>query len=70
MVKAVIYGLCIGCVFCFCGMKVRCIRKTNIEMQGTDNIISENKDNVIDFRRAKQEAEIRKLVEEEIKKMH
>lgn len=70
MVKAIIYGLCIGCAFCFCCIKVRCIRKTNIEKQDTNNIISENKDNVIDFRRAKQEAEIRKLVEEEIKKMH
>lgn len=70
MVKAIVYGLCIGCAFCFCGIKVRCIRKTNIEKQDTNNIISENKDNVIDFRRAKQEAEIRKLVEEEIKKMH
>lgn len=70
MVKAIIYGLCIGCAFCFCGIKVRCIRKTNIEKQETNNIISENKDNIIDFRRAKQEAEIRKLVEEEIKKMH
>ena len=69
MVKTIIYGLCIVCVFCFCGIKV-CKRKTNIEKQGTDNIISETKDNVIDFRRAKQEAEIRKLVEEEIKKMH
>lgn len=69
MVKAIVYGLCIGCVFCFCGIKV-CMRKTNIEKQGADNIISGNKDNVIDFRRAKQEAEIRKLVEEEIKKMH